>query len=41
MDTQRRIETNALLKGYDKASNRSRTSHGRMRPRVAANPEGM
>src|SRR6266536_3776941 len=32
MGTQRRIETNALLKGYDKASNRSRSDHSRMEP---------
>jgi osmoprotectant transport system ATP-binding protein len=30
MGAQRRIETNALLKGYDKASNRSRTDYSRV-----------
>jgi osmoprotectant transport system ATP-binding protein len=30
MGTQRRIETNALLKGYDKASMRSRSGHGQV-----------
>jgi hypothetical protein len=41
MGTQRRIGANALLKGYDKVSKRSRSDHRGVEPGVAAKVRGV